>query len=231
MAELPQGSARPAALAAKFQDAHRRAKTQVFTFVSADAALTRKVIATCYACGGHLIAPWDVYMGSDAPRYYGRPEDFADLYKFVRDSAAFLDGYEEAAFAVPGLKDARHPTPPIEVLGAADVCAIVRAVPGKADAPVAVHLVDWAKAPSPFRLALRTCRFFSDGELAATLLQPGRAPTPFGATPEADKTLLDIPALGPWAIVVSYHGTKPTLRPGPSAVRNPLHPAAQWRRG
>jgi len=203
MAELPARNATAAALHHKFQDAHARGKAQVFTFVSDDKALTRKVIATSYACGGHLIVPWDVYMGSNAARYYGKPEDYADLYKLVRDNAALFDGCEDAAIALPGVKDERYgKLPPIEVVGSRDVCAVVRAVPGQAAAPVVVHLVDWGKTPSPFRLALQTHRFFADGKLAATLLRPGQEPMPLRTAVKASQTLLDLPALGPWGIVV-----------------------------
>ena len=33
----------------------------------------------------------------------GKPEEYADLYGFVRANAEYLDGYEEAAVAGPGL--------------------------------------------------------------------------------------------------------------------------------
>lgn len=207
MAELPAKSATPATLCQKLQDAHRRGKAQVFTFVSEDKALTRKVIATCYACGGHLIVPWDVYMGSNAPRYYGKPEDYADLYRFVRDNAALFDGYEEAAVAVPGLKDARYSKlPPIEVVGSEDAIALVRAVPGEADAPVIVHLVEWAKTPSPLRLALQTRRFSAGGKLQAKLLRPGQEPLLLPVREEGAEAILEVPPLAPWGIAVVSPG-------------------------
>ncbi len=80
MAELPARGATAAELFQKFRDAHARGKAQAFTFVSEDKSLTRKAIATAYACGGHLIVPWDVYMGSNVPRYYGVAGSFARLH-------------------------------------------------------------------------------------------------------------------------------------------------------
>ena len=137
--------------------------------------------------------------------YYGKPEDYADMYRLIRDNAALFDGHEDAAFIVPGsLKDTRYgKLPPFEIVEEGkDVCAFARAVPGKADAPVALHLVDWAKTPAPFRLALQTRRSVEGDALAATLLRPGEKPTPLLSTVKNSQTLLDIPPLNPWGIVV-----------------------------
>ena len=50
-----------------------------------------------YASGGHCMVPWDVYMPHNAPRYFGKPSDYADLTKFVRNYKRYFDGYSEAA--------------------------------------------------------------------------------------------------------------------------------------
>ena len=64
-------------------------------------AENRVAIATFYAVGGVPVVPWDVYDGNDeqgkAKRFFGKPEDYADLYKFVRSHGALFDGAETAA--------------------------------------------------------------------------------------------------------------------------------------
>ena len=87
VAELPHREAQTTLIREKLIDARKRGKAQIFTYVSTDICETRRVIATCYANGGHLIVPWDVYLkytpeGSD--RYFGKPEEYSDLYGFVR---------------------------------------------------------------------------------------------------------------------------------------------------
>jgi len=203
MAEVPARSAKPDRLYGCFREARRRGKAQVFTFVSGDTTLTRQVIATAYACGGHLIVPWDVYMGSSAARYFGKPDQYADLYKFVRDHAGLFDRYEDAAFAIPGKKDERYARlPPVQLPADTTVSAFVRAVPGKDDAPVVIHLVDWGKAETPFEVVLHNRRFSRSGSLSATLLRPGQDEAKLEKSSEGERTTLRVPALRPWGIVV-----------------------------
>jgi hypothetical protein len=62
---------------------------------------TRIAIASLYALGTQPVVPWDTYVGNDksgkAQRFYGKPEDFADLYKFVRANPTLFDDLELAA--------------------------------------------------------------------------------------------------------------------------------------
>jgi hypothetical protein len=208
MAELPERDAVPKTIYERFADARVRGKAQLFTLVpkaadGSEAALTRRVIAMSYACGGHVIVPWDVYTGSNSPRYYGNPEHYADLYKFVRDHSQFFDGYEDAAFLLPGLTDDRYRNePPISLSDTGDVAAITRAVPGKPEAPVVVHVVDWRADPKPITVKLRSRRFFARGSLRAELLRPGRPTTRLACGTTDTHTSIEIPPLGPWGIVV-----------------------------
>jgi hypothetical protein len=61
----------------------------------------RVAIASLYALGGTAVVPWDTYAGNDDKgmprRYYGTPQEYGDLYRFVRSHAALLDGFESAA--------------------------------------------------------------------------------------------------------------------------------------
>ena len=55
-------------------------------------------IASLYALGGQVVVPWDVYDGNDAQgkgkRFFGAPDDYADLYAFVRAHPALFDNLE-----------------------------------------------------------------------------------------------------------------------------------------
>lgn len=172
------------------------------------------------------MVPWDTYMPRDAPRYFGTPEQYADLYGFVRAGAAYLDGYEDAAVVGKTIKDDRHgPTPPVALRGGSgDVWAFVRAQPGQPDAPVAVHLIDWGE-PKPFAVALRNAAFSGPGQLTARLLVPAKYDR--ATHDQADKTgdysslaraidvkshaeeavtTVEIPRLAPWGILVISPG-------------------------
>ncbi len=58
----------------------------------------RVVLATLYALGSPPVVPWDTYIGNDeagkAKRYFGKPEELADVYRFARDQRELLDGHE-----------------------------------------------------------------------------------------------------------------------------------------
>ncbi|MBS3764014.1 MAG: hypothetical protein KGZ25_12010 [Planctomycetes bacterium] len=139
-------------------------KAQVFTVAEPDLELNRRVIATSYACGAHTIVPWDVYTGSESPRLYGRPEDYADLYGFVRANAPLLNGYVEAAAAGLDLPE-DEAVLRIEPRNR-PVWAFARVVPGWAEAPIGIHVVDWSEDYEPVRVTIRK-----------GILPEGKAPT------------------------------------------------------
>lgn len=220
IAELPHQSATPDKIYGKYATGARNGWQQIFTFVSDNIPLSRRVIAMAYACGGHIIVPYDVYFGNK-PRLFFNPEDCADLYGFVRANAALLDGYEDATVVGIGLKDTRWPEGVPVRMGEQDVFVAVRACPGKPDSPVVIHLVDWRDAPEPFVLSLRTEAFFGDRLIRAAL----HVPPAYDRTAHAEAaergdhsaltkafdakttvngclTELSVPALSPWAIVV-----------------------------
>lgn len=191
----------------------------LFTFVTDDVPATRRFIALSYALGAHVIVPWDVYTGSNTPRAFGFPNQYADLYGFVRANAGLLDGYEEAAVAGPGWQDDRWgERPPVRVDSPGEVYAAVRARPNDSTAPVVVHLVDYSAAPEPFRLVLDPARFFGDRALKLRLITPApydaaaheqaedtREFAPLAASvdlPGGRATQVEIPALAPWAILL-----------------------------
>ncbi|MBI2299794.1 MAG: hypothetical protein HYU66_12780 [Armatimonadetes bacterium] len=63
---------------------------------------TRLALAATYATGLFFLVPWDVWMGAGTKeRYFGTVQEYGDLYRFVREHAALLDGF--ATPAVVGL--------------------------------------------------------------------------------------------------------------------------------
>ncbi len=184
-------------------------KMQVYTAPKPvpEPALVRKCIASVYALGGVMMAPWDVYQG-DAPRYFGQPQDFADLFAFVRANAERLDGYEEAAVLGPDISVPEGLAAyPVTLPEDRQVYAFFRARPGEATAPVVVHLVDWSDAPDALELVLHPEPFFGGGAPSVTL-----------HTPDGEKALpvepagakgwrLSVPALRPWGMLsVRFEG-------------------------
>ena len=181
----------------------------------------RNVIATTYAVGLHMEAPWDTYLPTpEAARYFGKPEEFADLYAMARASATLLDGYEDAAASGATVRDERWPDEaPVAALFPflSHRVAFLRAKPSDPRAPVAVHLVDWSRSPKPFQISLRPEWIFNGQPFRAVLITPrpydkaahdrAFASKDYSGLVERRElasghvTTLDIPALSPWGII------------------------------
>ena len=196
----------------------------LFTYVSTDVAATRRFIALTYALGSHTIVPWDVYTSSTTPRVFGTPDQYADLYGFVRANAHLLDGYEDAAVAGPELREGRHgDAPPVQICGGSgQVYAAARCRPREPEQPVVIHLVDYSDKPEPFTLVVNPRRFGSHRPIRARLLMPNPYDRSLHEQAEKSKsyaslvrtipltgglrTTFEIPALSPWGIVVVEPG-------------------------
>ncbi len=214
MSELGRGDVSPQFLTQAAADTRRRGKFIVYTtFHALDVPTYRRAIAGCYANGMLFVVPWDQYAGTKADRVFSKPEDLADLYGFVRASAALLDGYE--AVTGGGAKGEGL----VSVPGKSGVRLWVRAKPGDRAAPVVVHAVDW-NAPAPVRVRLNRQWLFAGRPLSVGL----RVPTPYDAdahkraeseqhyaelatarTLPAERdgpwTVVNLPPLTPWAIL------------------------------
>jgi hypothetical protein len=158
-------------------------------------ALTRRLIGNGYAQGLNPLVPFDRFdcdppgAGDEAQagRFFGNPQNYADLYGFVRGIAIYLDDYEiawdwgrteKALLSESGTEYGdTWGTPPGTnqpvVSVADDVAVVIRAVPGVNDAPVAVHLIEWGNNES-FNITLNNEKFFGDPQdnLRFTLLEP-----------------------------------------------------------
>jgi len=135
---------------------------------------TRKLIAWTYACGSLMMVPWDMFMGSKPPRYFGKPETYADLYGFVRANAPLLDGYEEAAIIGKEFQETRYGSmPPVSLMGNSEnVYGVVRAKPGQYQEPVVIHLMEWGDEAKEIHVRLRTKAFFGHNRLSVKLVVP-----------------------------------------------------------
>jgi hypothetical protein len=228
--ELSASQATPEFLHAAMRQAWSLGKTQTVTMplrrggdqeTSDWIRHTRQTIATVYATGGHIEMPWDTYLPTpDAQRYFGKPENYADLTAFVRGMGNLLDGYSEAFARGGDIVDPRwlDALPPVSPV-ADGVYAFARVVPDRPQSPVAVHLVDWRDQPRPFRLSLRPQAFFGGRPLHLRLCTPvlpydrqthdrayriGDYEGLVQQTTLADGfvSTVDIPALDPWAVLV-----------------------------
>ncbi len=184
---------------------------------------TRQTIATVYALGGHIEMPWDTYLPTpDAERYFGRPENYADLTAQVRGLARFLDDYSGAFVTGCSVQDMDWPgdAPPLRLLDTEDgVLASVRAVADDLAAPLVIHLIDWRDQPQPFSLSVRPQAFFGSAPLHFRLFTPVE-PYEAAAHDRAFRTgdyqplvrerelargfesTLRVPALTPWGVLV-----------------------------
>jgi len=196
----------------------------------------RWIWATSYATGNLYIVPWDQFQNvvldpvtrvplipvNKLPRIFIAPQNLGDLTGFVRANGDVLDGYEEAAVGGYDLHDARYgaDTPVIIEGGSGKLSAFVRARPGDAKAPVAIHLVEKKKGDAT-TLRMPTARFFGRHKFKVTLREPLPYDAALHAKAENDKnyrslmrettlttttegawTLISVPALNPWGILV-----------------------------
>jgi hypothetical protein len=164
--------------------------------------LTRRIIATSYACGSLTLVPWDVWRrGPDTPRFFGTREEFGDLYDlidahpdlFAGRALAYATGPDMEPWSVDGLDYV-----PIQVSDGE--FAAIRAVPGDADAPIVVHLVDWRDTPAPTVVGIH------DTLLAGRqvhLWVAGEPVAPLEAGMPIDQYVrFTLPPLRPWAILI-----------------------------
>ncbi|MBN2307829.1 MAG: hypothetical protein JXR94_02595 [Candidatus Hydrogenedentes bacterium] len=224
--ELSYGHATPMTLNLSMGAARKFDRVQVVTMPKSSQWQTlpdferraRCTIAMAYALGGHCMVPWDTYMPGDTPRYFGTPEQYADLFGFIRATAEFLDGYELTALAGANIEGIGGDVAlPVNVPRDSEWYAVVRAVPRQVERPAVIHLVNWADAPAPGTIVLDRERFFS-GVSRVTLITP----KPYNAeahaaafdtgdyAPLVERTSLEVddaggvavPALSPWGLLV-----------------------------
>lgn len=159
ISELLLGSANPRHIWERSEAARAVGKFQVFgspktrgTDVDSreKVQLTRRVIATAYACGMASRVPWDIFEQTEdgTGRYFGEPENYADLYAFV--SKQDWKGYDEIYAQGPDIVDTRLPSGAIRVIGNDHVYQFLQQSRMNGN-PLLLHLVDWGAqlVPAP----------------------------------------------------------------------------------
>ena len=176
-----------------------------------------------YATGMLPLVPWDMYM-HDAPRYYGSPREFGDLFAFVAANRGLLDDHERIAESGIDLQSSIYQWLPNKELrqvfaeGAsavwinkANIFAFIRAKKDRSS--VVVHLVDWNPSSSSFEIAFSPAGLIGTQQAELTLLRPGHDPVHFHHYAGES---IEIPSLGPWGILV--------VKPDTGAASHPVAP-------
>ena len=232
--ELRRSHATPAHLHELMQTARSHGRTQSVTMPLDGkdepespgwVAVTRRTIAAMYALGGHIEMPWDTYLPTpDARRYFGKPENYADLTAFIRGIAAHLDGHSEAFAGGCGVVDERWQLrPPVSLPNPDGVFITIRTQPKTADAALVMHLIDWRDEPLPLTITIDRRAFFGARPMIARLLQPVRpvdhkahaaafdSGDYAGLVNQTELTIdatgqLHLPAMQPWGVIVFAPG-------------------------
>lgn len=177
----------------------------------------RRHIPSAYASGAIPLVPWCMYM-HDAPRYYGTPEEYGDLFHFVSAHRQYFDEHE--LLSVSGI-DSRARLyswmPNREmVFDEGDPAArvwvnepnIIGYVRRKPDAEHAViHLVDWNETPGPFEITFDPLALVDAPTVEVRVLQPKAEPMVIEAYQGGT---LELPALDPWALLVVTPAATPS---------------------
>ncbi|MGE4490228.1 MAG: FN3 associated domain-containing protein [Kiritimatiellales bacterium] len=239
--ELSLEHSNPGYIYSVCQDARHSGKVQMVTMPKQDGRgyedplaweqLTRKAIAMAYASGGFCLVPWDIYMPGkvkvngkweSTPRYFGRPEQYANTFAFIKAIAPFLDAYR-AVYAtgngLSGQASGSSDINPVQVLGTPDVSAVVRVLPGEKDTPVIVHLIDWGTSPEGFSVCIDPGSIAPEKALRVKLLTPlekyekaahenalksKNYQSMFNEVllAEGRQTVFQIPPLNPWGVLI-----------------------------
>jgi hypothetical protein len=170
--------------------------------------VTRKTIATSYACGTVTLIPWDVWR-SQTDRFFGTAGEFGDLYRIVRDHPDWFDDHEEVFAVGPEIEPqyAEGLTrAPVKFQSRFDrLLVAVRAVPGDRSRPIVLHFVDWAdNSPDNFDVRLRNDLFGwpADAPIEATMVLPGHSQRTIIGRSRDGWTHFRIPQLGPSCLLV-----------------------------
>ncbi len=181
-------------------------------------ALSRKIIATSYASGSATLVPWDVWRRGMDERFFGTVGEFGDLFDLIHQHPFYYDDHEEVFAVGAGVLSQRAPgltSDPVQFVnpGSGQVFLTVRTTPGDLDAPIVVHMVDWANSPAAFSISLVNAMFGGvDGvALNAALLLPGIGQSLLvGSLSGSTKTVFSISTLSPYGMLV----INPVLIPG-----------------
>lgn len=197
------GIGNPWSLYRKIEIARELGKAIVVTLGSHDVYENKVMIGLTYAMGAHMLCPYGVYM-KDRPRRFDDPALYSDIYDFVaRWGGTYLVPYEEAFALGNGIVHplTRAGSAPVAMEDpGGQVYAFVRAQPGRPDAPVVIHLVNYClTGRPPVALTLDPDRFFPGRGLKLTLLRPEREPEVLS---DGWQARVELPSPEPWQMLV-----------------------------
>jgi hypothetical protein len=157
MSELSEHDANPLYVYEAIKQAKSVNKSQVFTLVSKNIELTKKMIACNYAMGGQLIIPWDVYISSDnfgrADRFYGNPHDFESYYAFIQKNSVIFDQYENVFYSFNNVIDSIDPQYKLITSSKHDECILIKKKNDGSNDFI-IHLINMGDGPKKFKLSL-----------------------------------------------------------------------------
>jgi hypothetical protein len=134
----------------------------------------RRTIATAYAVGSIMSVPWDTYeqtpKGTD--RYFGTPEQYADLYGFVRGIAPYLEKYEEVCAAGKNIAEQKLDGKTLVGVLPEKVFVFTRAIPNDSKADIVMHLVNWNDSAKVFTLELDKQMIAGNKKVKMKMLTP-----------------------------------------------------------
>ena len=136
----------------------------------------RSIAGLAYGTGGNCIVPWDSWLHLPAGgRYYGSPEEYADIFGFIRSSSLLMEGYQTAFDYMPAYSDTRYGgNKVVTITGNTRAFAYMRVVPGDSSAAVVIHLVDWREsaASQPLTVNIKSEYLFSGQDFGIYLVEP-----------------------------------------------------------
>lgn len=144
LAECQPDQANPQFVYDTCKAAEEAGKIQVFTTVSSDIARSRRMTALTTASDGCHIVPWDVFVLNE-PRLYGNPQDFADVYAFIRYLGPhYLDGYKIISIKGGTIPAAALQDPSLKALPSLSIDrpSVVAYIRQNTSNQVVFHLVD-----------------------------------------------------------------------------------------
>jgi hypothetical protein len=152
----------------------------------------RRTIATAYSTGSIAGVPWDTYeqTASGTDRYFGTPEQYADLYGFVRGIASYLDKYEDVCATGKNIAEQKLDGKTLVGVLPEKVYAFTRAIPNDSKAAIVMHLVNWNDSAKVFTLELNKQLIAGNKKLKMKILTPAEYSLEKHAKAEAKAQLL-----------------------------------------
>ncbi|MFA5629752.1 MAG: hypothetical protein WC958_05875 [Dehalococcoidales bacterium] len=182
-------------------------------------------IATAYSLGMLHMVPWDMYMPGKAKRYFGKINDFADLFFWIRNNHFLFDDYkttEITAFDPVSsrqkwryqqqiVKNDENDFPMLRI-NHPGILGVVRTLASTDSVHRVIHLVDWNTTRSSFEATINPVKLCGSSSVRISLLQPGRDPLILS---EGLNCTFSVPALNPWGMILveKYESSHEKIEP------------------